>query len=304
MYATYTYAASSTAANILADVVKILTGETNKANLSANCVQAQTSISIAVSTAGWSVYDAAAGTNAQCLRAAYDDDATNYKYVVVDTNSAGYVLLKAYESWNSGTHAGTNLCYNSDVVGQTQRVSTSLGGALSIRANAASILMLSFQSGVYGSSTGTSPTGIFERTRLALWDTVGNNLYPLIVWANMQGIGTTGSAYSPRYPGTWGAVMTGSGAVMSFASIAGVGVGGMPSDKVMYGVNGEFQTMLATLYVHNLSTNDFLGGSISALADCYTTRLNTGGFGDHLTYNGNDYIVWPCGTSRLAVRFG
>ena len=305
MYATYTYAASSTAANILADVVKILTGETNKANLSANCVQAQTSISIAVSTAGWAVYDAAAGTNAQCLRAAYDDDATNYKYVVVDTNSAGYVLLKAYESWNSGTHAGTNLCYNSDSTSYCQRISTANGGVLNIHANAASILMLSWQSGVWGSSTGTSPTAIFERSRIALWDTVANNLYPLIIWTNLNCLNSSALVYSPRYPGQWGAPLTTNSAVLNMYSIAGQGTAGsgMPILKAMYGENQEFQHMIASLSVMSVA-NNFVGGSISTLAKCYAATYTVGGFGDHLTYNGDDYIIWPCVNSRLAVIFG
>ena len=305
MYATYTYAASSTAANILADVVKILTGETNKANLSANCVQAQTSISTAVSTAGWAVYDAAAGTNAQCLRAAYDDDASNYKYVVVDTNTAGYILLKGYESWNSGTHAGTNLCYNSDSTSYCQRISTANGGVLNIHANAASILMLSWQSGVWGSSTYACPTAIFERTRLALWDTVANNLCPLMIWANLNCLNATALVSSPRYPGTWGVPVTTSSAILNMCSIAGQGTSGsgMPILKVMYGANQEFQYMIASLSVTNIA-NNFVGGNISTLADCYAVAYNIGGFGDHLTYDGDDYIIWPCGNSRLAVIFG
>jgi len=41
MYATYRYAAGSTGLNVLADVVAILTGETDVNNLSANCLKSR-----------------------------------------------------------------------------------------------------------------------------------------------------------------------------------------------------------------------------------------------------------------------
>ena len=106
MYAVYNYAAGATTANILADVIKLLTGETNKANLSAACVQANTSITSTVS-AGWTVHDAAAGTDYQVIKSLCADG-TTYKYYGLKVDSATALRPLTYESWNATTHAATN----------------------------------------------------------------------------------------------------------------------------------------------------------------------------------------------------
>lgn len=134
MFAKYEYQVGATLANVMSDIVALLTGETNKANLSADCVQANTYI-ISTVAAGWTVYDAIAGTNAQCLRA-LDVGSSTYKYLVVDLNSTGRLLSKTYESWDSGAYTGTNLAYNSDNVDLGQIISLAEGGILFCRVSA------------------------------------------------------------------------------------------------------------------------------------------------------------------------
>lgn len=106
MYAVYNYQAGSTQANVLNDLVKILTGETNKANLSANCVQANTSI-LSTVPAGWTLHDAAAGTNTQNIKA-LNQDGTTYKYFSLQMTSTTTMSGAFYESWNAIAHTGTN----------------------------------------------------------------------------------------------------------------------------------------------------------------------------------------------------
>jgi len=60
---------------------------------------------IVVSNAKWSVYDAAAGTNAKTYRC--NDIANNVDfYVYVDDNQADYSILELWEGWDAGGHAG------------------------------------------------------------------------------------------------------------------------------------------------------------------------------------------------------
>lgn len=107
MYAVYNYKAGSTQAQVLADLIAILTGTTNVASLSASCVQGNTSI-LATEAAGWSVFDAAAGANQQVLRA-LNQDGTTYKYLSITATSTTAFTFAMYESWNASTHVGTNL---------------------------------------------------------------------------------------------------------------------------------------------------------------------------------------------------
>ncbi|MBF0340360.1 MAG: hypothetical protein HQL95_05280 [Magnetococcales bacterium] len=200
MNAKYTYLAGATAANILADLVAILTSETNVNNLSASCNKPFTTIE-SITAAGWTLHDAAAGTNAKCLRAPLADDAATFKYVVIDTNTAGYVITKVYETWNASTHVGTNLAFNSDVVGYQQRVSTTVAGSIYLFATARFMLLASLYSGQWGSITNSGPSGCFERTRQCAWDTVAAG-WPPFLFCNLGDLAAISdglSAYAPRY---------------------------------------------------------------------------------------------------------
>lgn len=168
MYAKYTYLAGATVTNILTDVVALLTGETVVANLSVACDDANSSI-VATVAAGWAVYDATAGTNKQCLRAPNRD--TGYKYMVVDTNSAGYLMLTGYESWNAGANTGTDLIANSNSTSYAQRIDTAAGGVIYLSASARHCFAASNTGAGWGSNTGNSPSGIVEMSRDLSFDT-------------------------------------------------------------------------------------------------------------------------------------
>jgi hypothetical protein len=139
---------------------------------------------------GWASYDASAGTNARAYRAVNKDGST-YKYIVIDVNSTGYIIMKNYESWNSGTHVGTNLSTGSDQIIYAQQVDLTNGSLLHIGANARWIWLLSVKGGVYGSSTGNSPCFVCEFTRDMDSDTVVAN-YPKGHW----------SSYNQFFPST------------------------------------------------------------------------------------------------------
>ena len=87
MYARYQYNSGVQAtvqANILADLLAILTGEVNVSNLSASCDKVNTTITVD-NPAGWVLHDAAAGTNAKAIKAPLADDQATFKHLVLDT---------------------------------------------------------------------------------------------------------------------------------------------------------------------------------------------------------------------------
>lgn len=107
MYAVYTHDSSTTQANLVNDIILILTGTTNTASLSADCVTASSSITTTYAVAGWTLHDASAGSNLQVVKALQQDGVT-YKYVGIQATSTTAFSIVVYESWNAGTHTGTN----------------------------------------------------------------------------------------------------------------------------------------------------------------------------------------------------
>lgn len=107
MYAVYTHDASTTQANLVNDIVLILTGTTNTASLSADCVTASSSITTTYNVAGWTLHDASASATSQVVKC-LQQDAVTYKYVEISATSTTNFIITVYESWNAGTHAGTN----------------------------------------------------------------------------------------------------------------------------------------------------------------------------------------------------
>lgn len=110
MYSKYVYNAGSTATNILADIVAILTGETVKSNLSADCDQINTTITATV-LAGWTLHDADTGSgNGTVLKAAIYDDPLTFKYVHLYIGTSGYFQQRVYETWDEVMHSGDYRC--------------------------------------------------------------------------------------------------------------------------------------------------------------------------------------------------
>jgi len=298
MYASYFYNIT-TAADLLADVVAILTGTTDVNSLGTKCDKTNTIIYNDYCNAGWEVYDAAAGTNAQCLRAVVNDDASTYKYVVIDTNSAGYIMTKLYETWNSSTHTGTNIAYGSTTSSYSQRTLVASGARLDISASARHIFMFSLQSGVYGAASNNTPTGVFERTRLSPWDTVANAYVPV---GFMQSATVVNEC---KVLGATGSDLTSSSAACSPYYRHGLTT--TTNATTTLPCDSSKTTFKHAMYEWgwNLATAGHLGGSITDLTDVWLTTYNYGSPFDTLSDGTNTYVIWTVGnTYRFAVRRG
>lgn len=302
MFTRYEYKAGSTAANVVADVVKLLTGTTDKTLLSADCVQAPTVIiNDGSRPAGWSEWDAAAGTNARGIRALNFDGST-YKYVVVSHNNATIMNFKLYEGWNATTHVGTNVAYGSDMVSSAYActVNLALGGALFISSSARTIVALGFVNGLYD-----GPQTVAEHSRDEAWDTPANN-YPPTVFINAQALSASSGyyVYKPRvrnYPGNDSTTSNGSATPMSAYGIVNNSTPLGPISKVRDASNNPVHAFVPLTLVSNTTPSSREPQTHGKVFDIFLTTHNYGTTGDEVSFNGNVYFIASMGSNRLAI---
>ncbi|MEO5329334.1 MAG: hypothetical protein H7829_13965 [Magnetococcus sp. THC-1_WYH] len=296
MYCKYVYKAAASKANILADVVQLLTGETALSNLSSDCNVGASQLVTTVA-AGWTLHDASAGTNARCIKAPLADDATTFKYMVIDTNTTGSIFGKVYETWNATAHTGTNLAYMSDSSSYCQRISTS-SYQLYLFASPRSILMFSY-TGSYGSSTGNSPSGVFERTREMAWDIPGAG-YPPYAHINFYQANGAGVIYPPRTKRRSTTDGTGATAVCTLGSTYVTHPGALTETGVITdGVGGEYVPLLPLIMTRwNCGTTAYPGGYGNFSSLCHTFMIPTGVFAvlDEFQVGSETYIALSTST--------
>lgn len=289
MYTIYNYAASSTAANVIADLVKVLTGTTAKSSLSANCVQANSSITATVA-AGWAVFDSAAGANSQVLRALNSDGST-YKYMQI-TVTTTTIQCQLYESWNATTHVGTNQSNGS----LTQALDLTGGGYLYVFATARYCIIQPWISTGYQNLYGNS---VIEVSRDSI--PAGYPVAFLLTGAAGNAGGTAG--FMPRLKSN---TATGDnvaanapvtlGPLMAFAN------GSTPLSGNQQ-VRDASDTISIAVYKVGLTSvgtvNNFIQLGVSA--DLLMTGFTTGSTLDELVYGGINYVILKAGSCSLLV---
>lgn len=289
MYAVYNYQAGSTAANISADLIKILTGETNKANLSANCVQANTSI-LSTVPAGWTVWDAAAGTNAQCIRA-LNQDGTTYKYYTLQAANGTTIGGTVSEAWNAATHTGTNTTTQS-----TCTWDSSGGGYFYIYATSKNIVIMPWITTGYINGNGLS---VFEVSRDTIPATYPCH-YMVNSFASMgQSNNTSGIISRIKNQSTTGDTTNHLSTVYITAITSGLGTAGgtgMPGSSTSTFRDASENVNLA-LYRVGVSTQAMLAGQVY---DILCTGSTAASNLDEIIYSGTNYVCMK-GTSTTML---
>lgn len=252
----------------------------------------------------------------QVVKAPVADNGAFYKYVMLNVVNSSYLQMYLYESWNATTHAGVNQATDIGASYQ-QRLNISAGGTLLIGASARYTIMQSTIPAGIGSSTSNAWTGVFERSRLAPWDTSGGGYSPsLITWGGAFGHFTGGvvrvSATTPRfknpaggdyvdanayvYPVTMGwsgepndtAICTGVG----YEATSGVsGKSGAIKTKVPDGVGGFYTPLTEIQFRKSLNGFVFEGGSISSICDVWLTVSYPNNV-DEVTKGSTNYIIF------------
>ncbi len=167
MFAEYAYNASSDRAQVFSDIRAILTGETNKANLSASCNQVGTTI-IGTIPAGWTAWDDI-DVYTTWFRAPLTDSGTQYKFGRVILDGSSRIYQQSAEDWDEVLHTGTNVVTN---FSDYQPLNLTSGGTLIICASARFMAFLRITGGSIGDNNYSGCQGYFEFSRDQPWDTV------------------------------------------------------------------------------------------------------------------------------------
>lgn len=299
MYAVYCYAAGATAANVNADLIKLMTGETNKANLSADCVQANTSI-VSTVPAGWTVYDSAAGGNSQVIRSLCADG-TTYKYYKVNVSSTTVIDYNSYEGWNNTTHVGTNptmpTAYGSGAWSSVN------GGYFYMYVSNRSIVCLSFTSAAYQNINGAL---FFETTRDGILPG-----YPCFFQYgfnsnNVLYFGSTSSAfYSPRMKNnsSTGDVLSSSMSYSGIMMAQNCSSAAIPDTVGFYRDASEANNIAyykIGISAHNAGSESRLGRRyLGEVYDVFCVASAVGSARDEFTSGGKTYVLHgnPAGSS-------
>ncbi|HAT48853.1 MAG: hypothetical protein HQL07_03845 [Nitrospirae bacterium] len=295
MYTQYVYNAGATQANITADLVAVLTGETDKNNLSAGCNKTNTVIQ-AVVAAGWTLHDTDGGSGSKVIKAPLADDATKFKYVRLYSSATTSIRFEVYEGWDAGTNVGTNMCYYSDTTSYSQRLDLTNGGTIHVFSSARFAMLCAETSGGWGSATYSGPSGCFERTRLLPFDTVAYGMPPF-AWFDMGYCAYNSSyqGFAPRLVDRLEASKTSSVASLyavsiGYSNILAAAPSGV-SQKVPDGLGG-FLIPFIPIYLANLSSlMPAPYGEISSLCDVWKVPDNLLSNKEVIQKNGLDYMV-------------
>jgi hypothetical protein len=189
-------ASSLNVAQAAGDIIAVLTGETDKNNLSAMNLPGGTSIASAY-PAGWTIWDDDTGTaNEWVLRAPTVDDATQYKYVKLRFyNSSNYLYIgwRVMESWDVGSNVGTNMC-TEDTMNCSRFPTQSYGNSTMEIISSARFIMVRTDN--YSDTCGF-PCIEISRTHPSL--EIGSGRVPAVQIANSWG-GTSMTAYYASIP--------------------------------------------------------------------------------------------------------
>lgn len=286
MFARLDFVAGTSVANLLSDVVAVLTGTTDKATLSASIIQNTSYIESTVS-AGWTIHDANPGTNKKVLSAPNPDGTA--KYVLLDANTAGYLLISCFESWNSSTHVGTNATSLSGSQTFCPKVNLGAGSTLFIGASSHYLFCESYTSNAYDQRNFLVGT----RQRIEPWDTVVAG-YPVAVQTSQS----WNLWHSPRMRNFAGSDATSSTASLNMTTAYGQTLSGTQGRDSA----GNAKHLLADIHLYNAgggSVTPMVGGIV--LGGIGLTTSSYGNQGDEAVVGATTYWVSAAGTVRMLI---
>jgi hypothetical protein len=251
------------------------------------------------------------------LKGVVADDPTTYKYALLDFFGAGFLNLFDYESWNNTTHVGTNLAVLAASTTFNQRITVGTAASFAVSSKSSHIQIQSIVAAGIGSSTANEFAFLWERSRLSPWDTVANAYPPSLCGSSGAFVGggngnnSAGKINTPRYKNPNGGDFTGAGNPLVYLSgdgwqgdvVGSLGTNSMYK-KVPDGVGG-FYTPLNEIKCR-YALNAFLGGSVSAICDVWTTVAYPNNL-DQVTANGKAYILWQISNAAnpfIATLYG
>lgn len=185
MLVKYVTTSGATTDQMIADLVAIITGGTI-ASLSASCDKVNSAV-IANSTAtGWTLFDSfnvtVVGTTGGYVLTANAATGSTVKYARLYKSASNAVDIVANETWNAGTHTGTNL--------------TTGAGGISLSVSTTYMVFATARTFMIWNSTGTA-AAVCEFTRDCPY--LSGTTYPSYLVASQTGLAQSGGQmYMPR----------------------------------------------------------------------------------------------------------
>lgn len=296
MYAKYTYKTTATQAQVLRDLILILTGTTSTGSLSASCDTANSSIDTTFCTTGNNNdHDSGASANTtQGFRMSVHDDTGTYFYVAL-TSTATTLQIGMWDAWNSGTHVGTSPGAASTSTMTVPSIGTT-GGTIHLWSDGKAVFLQT-----QGSQT-TFPLSVVQITRDDAWRTIANGCKPAVcAGAITSSVAPTGTwvATSPftlkninntpafvtaptAYSNTQGPVQDVPAAITLNATYQGRLNTALVAQNVLTPVRAGSSILYAWGY----------GGSVTQLSEVYfVSGPSVPTIGDEITYNSETYVV-------------
>ncbi len=309
MYAKYAYKTGATEANLLSDVIAILTGETVPANLSSDCDQANTDINTTIAVAGWTLHDASATATSQVLKAPYVDDGASFKFVEVEINSSKYLNLYAYETFNASTHEGTNKTTHSVTSQDHSQSLATYGGTVHILASPRFIAVVREVDSSWGTGHDYGISIIAEFSRTQPWNTIGSG-YPSFAYiaAGYAISGDINAVMFPRIKNTENTDITGANARAYLATEGASGSGLMsgissgPNSKVYDNSGGKYAPFMP-IFLMDKDQYSYRIGEISTICDIWLPPRSLLANKELITKDSVEYIALRTYSTTHALLF-
>lgn len=337
MYAKLQISGTATAAQVVTDLVAVLTGTTDVNALSAQIVKANSQI-ISTDPAGWTLVGDYL-TTGKVLSAPVADNASQYKYVAIFTSGTS-VAYQLGEGYNAGGKTLTTTTASSGLISNQSSSALTFPHGLTtfdlyITASARHIGFhtLSNNSGSY--YTGDLG-GVFECTRKDIWNTSSSGFLPAVQTNSTYGLIYHGSSLTQnqlvanggaialnttRYMADHNATPTIISAGKSAMTLPWFS--GMPNDNDTSiaalnacGMNVTGSSMVTNAtgskvhglipFGHGRCPHRFIGGEISPLCNIFITTYSFGAAYDTITVSGVTYEIWKLYSynAALAIKRG
>lgn len=334
MYAKLQISGTATAAQVVTDIVAVLTGTTDVNALSAQIVKANSQI-ISMDPAGWTLVGDYL-TTGKVLSAPVADNASQYKYVAIFTSGSS-VAYQLGEGYNAGGKTLTTATASHGLISNyaSNTVTFPHGNTtfdLYITASARHIgfhTLINSAGNYYSGDLG----GVFESTRKDIWNTSSSGFLPAVQTNSSYGLiahgsstastqlSSTASLNTTRYMADSGATPTIISAGKSTMTLPWYS--GTPNDGdtniitlTSCGMNATGSSMVTNAtgskvhglipFGHGRCVHRFIGGEISPVCNIFITTFSFGAAYDTITVSGVTYEIWKMyGTGMaLAIKRG
>ncbi len=336
MYAKLQISGTATAAQVVTDIVAVLTGTTDVNELSAQIVNANSQI-ISTDPAGWTLVGDYL-TTGKVLSAPVADNASQYKYVAIFTSGSS-VAYQLGEGYNAGGKTLTTATASPGLISNHSSAAVTFPHGqttfdLYITASARHIGFHTL-SNSNGSYYPGDLGGVFECTRKDIWNTSSSGFLPAVQTNSTYGLivhGTTTAQNQFTGATPYGlnttrymadnyvtpTIISAGKSAMTLPWYSGIPNDSDTSTRALTscGMNTTGSSMVTNAtgskvhglipFGHGRCSHRFIGGEISPVCNIFITTTSFGAAYDTITVSGTTYEIWKLYSydQALAIKRG